>query len=230
MSTQWIDYPITHGYITQDQGPGTDTPHYAIDIGTPQDTPLWFIEPGTITIEDQKPWGGEIFLKPDDPSKPEEYFYHLDKFGPYKVGDHVNSGVIVGYSGGQNTGGTMNTDPQWSTGPHTHFGEFTNYVNTAYGSRSYGPDPTDLINIAKANNFQRTTSNPSEFQVGNQLPNPLSGIQGISDFFTQLQANGPRIGFFAIGGLLVLVGVFSLISSSVTSEAKQDVEQLAKVA
>lgn len=209
--TTWYDFPITHGYIDTYQGANTDTPHFAEDFGTPQDTPLYFLESGTIVIEDQQDWGGEIFLKPDS-GNPEEYFYHLDKFANYKVGDHVNAGDIIGYSGGQNTGGTMNTAPQWSTGPHTHFGEFTNYAQTPVGSRPYGPSPDALIQNAQAQGLQGT-GQPLALANSSQpsSSNPLDAISSMSSFFSNLQQNSVRIGFFAIGGLVALIGIYSMV-------------------
>src|SRR5579863_1644974 len=165
----WSQYPITHGYITDYQGPNTDTPHYAYDLATPMDTQFAFPKSGTITQEDYavwngKPGGGEIFLRPDDGS-PIEYAYHLDLIEPnIHAGEHVYAGQLVGLTGGQNSGGQHPTDPMWSSGPHLHVGYFTNYVNTPDGQRPYGPDPQSLIDYA--NQFYGTSIS----QTG--TPNP----------------------------------------------------------
>jgi len=139
----WYKFPVTHGYITKYQGAGTDTPHYAEDFGAPQDTPFFFLESGTIQKADYQAWGGEIFLKPDS-GGPEEYVYHLDEVD-VQQGQHVAAGQQVGLSGGQTSGGKHPTSPQYSTGPHIHFGEFTEYVNSPNGEIPYGPNPGALV-------------------------------------------------------------------------------------
>lgn len=146
-STPWYSYPVTHGYITTYQGVGTDTPHYAEDLGAPFHTPFFFLEPGTIQKADYQSWGGEVFLKPDS-GGPQEYVYHLDEID-VSQGQHVNAGQLVGLSGGQTSGGSHPTSSQWSTGPHIHFGEFTEYTNSPEGEIPYGPNPGSLIASAQ---------------------------------------------------------------------------------
>jgi murein DD-endopeptidase MepM/ murein hydrolase activator NlpD len=142
-STPWYSYPVTHGYITTYQGVGSDTPHYAEDFGAPQDTPFFFLEPGTIQKADYQAWGGEVFLKPDS-GGPQEYVYHLDEID-VSQGQHVDAGQLIGLSGGQTSGGSHPTDPRYSTGPHIHFGEFTEYTNSPDGEIPYGPNPGPLV-------------------------------------------------------------------------------------
>lgn len=150
-STPWYRFPVTHGYITKYQGVGTDTPHYAEDFGAPQDTPFFFLEPGTIQKADYQAWGGEVFLKPDD-GNPQEYVYHLDEVD-VQPGQHVSAGQLVGLSGGQTSGGKHPTSPQYSTGPHIHFGEFTEYTNSPDGEIPYGPNPGALVAQAQDKNI-----------------------------------------------------------------------------
>src|SRR5712672_916867 len=94
-SKQWYNFPKTHGYYTSYDPNIPDTPHYAVDIGTPLDTPFFFLEPGTIQKADYADWGGEVFLKPDKANRPEEYVYHLDEVD-VSTGQHVGAGQIVG--------------------------------------------------------------------------------------------------------------------------------------
>lgn len=177
---QWYDFPITNGYSTS-QIPGNwDSPHYAIDFGTPLDTPFFFLDSGTIVQADYAVWngqpgGGEIFLQPDN-GGPEEYAYHLDQITATK-GAHVKAGQIVGYTGGQNSGGHHPTSPKWSSGEHLHFGLFTKFINTVLGSRPYGPDPSQQINLAKqfhiigtGTGTGDTTTGGDSAQTGNGIP------------------------------------------------------------
>lgn len=150
----WYKFPITHPFLTKFSGNGTDTPHYAVDIGAPMDTPFFFLESGTIDKESYQPWGGEIFERPDS-GGPEEYVFHLDQIN-VKPGQHVQAGEVVGLSGGQTSGGSHPTQPRYSTGPHIHFGLFTKYVNTPDPNNPtipFGPDPGPLISQAEQSNL-----------------------------------------------------------------------------
>lgn len=212
---QWSQYPVTHGYITDYQGAGTDTPHYAFDIATPLDTQFAFPKSGTIVQADYAVWsgkqgGGEVFLKPDD-NTTEEYAYHLDQLYVHP-GQHVYAGQLVGLTGGQNTGGSHPTDPMWSSGPHLHVGYFTNFVSTPEGNRPYGPDPQSLIDYA--NQFYGVNT-PTPGQNEPAIPNPAGDTAAnIADTLQTILhgANGGllRVGMFALGGVVIIGGVVML--------------------
>lgn len=163
--TAWYEYPISHGYLTEQVPGDSDSPHYAVDIGLPLDTPITAIKSGTVEQADYAVWngkqgGGEVWIKPDDGS-PEYYYYHLDQ-NQVVTGQHVSHGQQVGLSGGQNSGGSHPTDPMWSTGPHLHVGEFTQFVSTPIGSRPYGPDITPEINQLKIGGLPDTGTDHSQ--------------------------------------------------------------------
>ena len=61
----WFRYPVTHGYYPNYVAGVADTPHWAIDYAVPMDTPVSFLESGTIVKADYRAWGGEVFEKPD---------------------------------------------------------------------------------------------------------------------------------------------------------------------
>ena len=154
---QWYDYDINpdNKYVTSFQGVGTDTPHYAYDVETPFHTPLNAILPGTVVKADYAPWGGEIFIKPDNTSYPEYYFYHPDLI-EVNTGDHVNAGQEIALSGGELAGypGALHpSSSAFSTGPHTHVGWFSGYITPSETGETipYGPDPVNLIAAAKGN-------------------------------------------------------------------------------
>jgi len=142
-SPAWYTFPISHGYITTYQGVGTDTPHYAEDFEAPFHTSFFFLEPGTIQKADYQAWGGEVYEKPDS-GGPQEYVFHLDEIDVAQ-GQHVDAGQLIGLSGGQTSGGEHPTSIQYSTGPHIHFGEFTEYINSPDGEIPYGPNPGSLV-------------------------------------------------------------------------------------
>lgn len=196
--TSWYQYPISHGYITSHLNDDWDSPHYAVDIAMPMDTPITAIKSGTVEQADYAVWGGkqgggEVWIKPDDGS-PEYYYYHLDQ-NMVSSGQHVSSGQQVGLSGGQNQGGSHPTDPSWSTGQHLHVGEFTKFVDTPIGSRPYGPDITPVINQLKIGGISYTGVTPSQEQS--------SSIDWVSI--------GRRGAILVVGIIVILVGGIFLV-------------------
>lgn len=199
--TAWFSYPITHGYYPNYSASIWDTPHFAVDLGMPMDTPITAFKSGVVEQEDYaiwggKPGGGEVFIKPDDGSD-EYYFYHLDNIS-VKTGQHVGAGDAVGLSGGQNVGGSHPVDPQWSNGPHLHVGYFKNFQNTAIGSRPYGPDITGEITMLKAGGIV-----PSSASV----PTASGGIN-----FAQ---GGIKIGVFVLALVVVGGGAYFLFEPQI---------------
>lgn len=123
----WYDYPISQPFHAG---------HDGIDFAVPMGTPLFFLESGTISTADYQDWGGQVFLSQDDGGI--EFHYHLDDI-VVRPGQHVAAGQLIGYSGGQTSGGKHPTKPQWSTGPHTH-----------YGVRNPVTDPAQLVSRARS--------------------------------------------------------------------------------
>lgn len=215
----WWNNPISHGYISSYQGPGTDTPHYAVDLAAPFHTPFSFPKSGTIAQADYAVWsgapgGGEVFLKPDDGST-EQYVYHLDEID-VRSGQHVAAGQQVGLSGGQNQGGEHPTSFMWSSGPHIHYGFFQKYINTPAGGRPYGPDPT---------NYVQSLGGSSGLSSGGELSSssspfaffPPQGSSSSSGGFNILslvglsQDNLIRGALIISGAILMIMGLHSLL-------------------
>lgn len=225
MTQAWFTYPIGHGYITNYQGAGTDTPHYADDVETPFHTPLTALLSGTVKQADYAVWsgqpgGGEVFVQPDA-GGPEYYYYHLDELD-VSPGQHVQAGQLVGLSGGQNSGGMHNVSPMWSSGPHTHVGYFSQYVQTPAGGRPYGPDITPLLkSVSGPNGGNLTLFNAGLAQSGasSDLSSPLTGgafggVLQLLGLGSNSSGSGPnwqdigyRIGFVGVGLLLIWLGL-----------------------
>jgi len=93
------------GALTQTAHPG----HIALDFGAPVGTPVKATMDGKVIYAGWNDEGyGNIVIVENGPYR--TYFAHLSKI-PVKVGEKVNFGMVVGYSG--NTGN--------STGPHLHY-------------------------------------------------------------------------------------------------------------
>jgi murein DD-endopeptidase MepM/ murein hydrolase activator NlpD len=211
MATAWYQYPITHGYITSHLTNDWDSPHFADDIATPFHTPLTAIKSGKVVQADYAAWGGEVFIKPDDGST-EYYYYHLDE-NDVNAGQHVNAGQMVGLSGGQNTGGSHPVSTQWSTGPHTHVGYFTNWIDTVIGTRPDGPDITPLITAMKLGQAGIPSSQGISPSGGSAT------TTSIGDWKTQAQGGLIRVGLFAIALMVVGFGFYIMFQKQINQGA-----------
>jgi len=200
----WLNYPVTHGYYATYDPNIADTPHYALDIGTPFHTPITAIESGTVIQADYAAWGGEIFVKPDNGSE-EYYVYHLDQ-NSVSPGQHVNAGDLLGLSGGENPGypGALHpAAPEWSDGLHTHIGLFTNWASTPIGTRPQGPDPSALIQGLKVG--QVVGSTKGSLSTDPVTSTPLGGsLPTLPDVQGGLQSMFVRAGLFLV--VLVVLG------------------------
>ena len=93
------------GRLTQ----GSHDGHIALDFGVPVGTPVKATLDGKVVYAGWNDQGyGNLVIIENGPYR--VYFAHLSKI-PVKVGEKVNAGMIIGYSG--NTGN--------STGPHLHY-------------------------------------------------------------------------------------------------------------
>jgi murein DD-endopeptidase MepM/ murein hydrolase activator NlpD len=200
-------YPVTHGFYSQYSPNVYDTPHFANDIATPFHTPLTAFKAGKIVQEDYAPWGGEVYVKPDDGST-EYYFVHLDDVN-VATGQHVNTGDVLGLSGGQTSGGDHPASAQWSTGPHTHVGYIVGYENTPVGSRPYGPDISGTIQALKAGGPSQVPLTYTQNQNQNQQQ------------ANQQQTNGYKVGLFIIALLFLGAGFYLVFQKQIHEAVKK---------
>lgn len=211
--TAWYSYPITHGYYPKYLSDVFDTPHQAIDLAMPQDTPITAFKPGQVVQADYAIWngqpgGGEVFIKPDDGST-EYYFYHLDNI-EVKKGQHLNLGQEVGLSGGQNSGGSHPTSPMWSTGPHLHVAYFTGWENTPVGTRSVGPDITPTIKfLASGGGYTATPT---------QAASAANGPGGINQ--QGIAIAGKRAAIFFVAVVLIIGGFYLAFQTQIDKGIK----------
>lgn len=138
--TQFPPYTGTpwYSYDYYSDAPAGQAGYHNTDVGTPVDTPITAPLAGTVTDIGYFDWGGQVTWKVDTPSAinghKDAFVIHLDAINPnLQVGQHINKGDFLGYSGGQNTnaglpptapGGLQHhiTLPSHSTGPHLDIG------------------------------------------------------------------------------------------------------------
>lgn len=213
--TAWYAYPISHGYYSAYNPNVWDTPHFAVDIATPFHTPITAIKSGTVEQADYAPWGGEVFIRPDDGST-EYYYYHFD-VNEVSKGQHVSAGQEVGLSGGQTSGGVHPVTDGESTGAHTHVGQFTGYVNTPIGTRPTGPDISGIINYLKTGGNYESNTTPTQ-----QVTSNANAVQIAKSGLT-------KVGIFFVALVLIGGGAYLLFQKQINSAVKKGVD-VAKVA
>jgi hypothetical protein len=186
--TPWYDFGISRGHSGGEHG---------VDLGTPLNTPMTAVFSGVITDISGFPssgrgtsptgWGGQVTWKLDNPQPahgaPYEYVIHLNAINPnLKVGSHLNSGDLVGWTGGEipgqpetpaPSGGFRIDNPTYSTGAHTEIGlAYGPQFGTGQGYDN--PDPTFMIAMAQGEHLAYGTGN-----LGSGTSN---GTTGTSDF------------------------------------------------
>ena len=130
----WYDFPITQSHGANGE--------LGVDLGTPFGTAITDVFGGKVVDASYGPWGGDVHVLTTAPSGQPiwQEFLHLDQIR-VSPGQMVNPGDLIGYSGGQLSGGTHPAPAPYSTGPHTEFGLYTSRTANA----STALDPTGVI-------------------------------------------------------------------------------------
>jgi murein DD-endopeptidase MepM/ murein hydrolase activator NlpD len=164
VSQAWYDYSPIHDF-----GQTFSWATYPVqgeDIPMPQDTPVTALFPGRVTSEYYDAGGGQVIIQANDPSQlkgiPYYYFVHLDNFAPgLQVGSPVSAGQLVGYSGGQNVGGSHPAAPNYSSGPHLELGLSPgNYIPYKQSQITSNLNPDWLLSYAQGANLNLSTTTP----------------------------------------------------------------------
>jgi murein DD-endopeptidase MepM/ murein hydrolase activator NlpD len=208
------------------QGGFSGSGENGIDVSLPLDTPVYALEGGTVKGSGYYPGGGVVSIQ-SAPGKT-WYYQHLDQ-DSVGVGQSVQAGQLIGYSGGQNTGGNHPADPTYSSWPHIEVG-----INAPWagiwggGNGAANIDPVPAITAIEGSNASTSGASTSIGGIVNPLdPSTwLSGIQ--SGFFNQLGITSLqdffwRAGFILAGFMLMAIGYYAMI---VPGEVR-DVENIA---
>lgn len=175
--TPWYDFDIK-----SDLGYGNPPSTYNnTDVETPPDTPITAPLAGTITQGGYFDWGGQWTIKVDNPSAingHRDYFViHLDALNPnLKVGQHIEQGTFLGYSGGETSLSDPRlqplppflqhhiTLPSHSSGPHLDIG----VTDDDSGSMDRDKQASDaLVELARQGAIPFSTAITGGSGVGN---------------------------------------------------------------
>ena len=120
-SASWLKTGVTQAYGLA----GTGVKNTGVDYGTPFHTPISALASGTVVSATYSPEiGGQVLVGFQYEGRQLYAAYvHLDQI-LVSIGQTIDSGTIVGLSGGQLSGGMHPAKYPYTTGPHTLFGLF----------------------------------------------------------------------------------------------------------
>jgi hypothetical protein len=122
----WL-VPLTKGHITQFfKGGFSGSGENGIDLGMPMGTPVTSLTAGTVLTSGYYAGGGVVTVESTLPlgiGAASVYYQHLDLNNPaLHPGSVVKVGDLIGWSGGQLSGGHHPSTRQFSSGPHIEIG------------------------------------------------------------------------------------------------------------
>jgi peptidoglycan LD-endopeptidase LytH len=94
---------------------GAGRKHEGVDIFAPTGTPVLSVSDGLVVRVGEDPLGGQIVTVWGAGNR--RYYAHFSRFGPFKTGEIVREGDLIGFVG--QTGNARTTPP------HLHFGVYT---------------------------------------------------------------------------------------------------------
>lgn len=222
----WYNYPVTQpfGLPYEPEYGG----HSGVDLGTPNNTPLFLPVDGKVIEADYKPWGGQIAVLT---SKGMMVFLHANEIYA-KAGQSYTAGQVLGTSGGGvgdkilgSNGKVVVASSQsdfsgYSTGYHTHFAVFN--VSTLAGiSQSLGNNvnrlnPMPIVQAFISGKQVPTTQPLTSTVTGGNTTSSDSNIAGVD-----LHGAGAKVGIFVVGVVMGLIGIYALFPSEINGAAKK---------
>lgn len=180
--------PLSAGHITQFfKGGWSGSGENGIDLGMPMGTPVTSLTAGTVLTNGYYGGGGVVTVESTLPlgiGVASVYYQHLDLNNPALTpGKTVKVGDLIGWSGGQLSGGHHPSSRQFSSGPHIEIG-----INAPFGKNGLwhplGPNinPLPWLQYLVANG-------PSATDLAGSLPAPVGGTpQALSNI---IRGTGP---------------------------------------
>lgn len=238
MTTNWYNNPITNPFGLAG-GESNLGGHSGVDIGTPNNTPLYFPVGGKVIVSDYKYFGGEVVIQASNGLQ--YVFLHVNNILA-NVGQTVQAGQVVATSGGgvgdkllKNgvvTTATSQADfGGSSTGYHTHFSIFSgSSINDFFNSLDGNVNrvnPTATINQLNSGNLAplaitATTSS----STSNSGSSPVLGLPSQA----QISHFGMMIGLFILALVFCIFGFYLLFSKQVNSAVVSSVKTAGKAA
>lgn len=179
----WL-LPLARPHITQYfKGGFNGSGENGIDLGMPAGTPVTALYAGTVLTSGYYGGGGVVTTESSVPGLgvASVYYQHLDLNAPAMVpGRKVKVGDVIGWSGGQLSGGHHPSEPRFSSGPHIEIG-----FNAPFGKNGLwhplGPNVNPLPYLQKL-----VANGPSTTDiVTSSAPPPAQTVQTSFTNFTR---------------------------------------------
>lgn len=215
--------------------------HSGIDLGTPNNTPLYLPYNGTIIEADYKPWGGQIAVLT---AQGMMTFLHTNEID-VKPGQAYHAGEILGTSGGGvgdkvlYNGQLITATNQaqfsgYSTGYHTHFSVFNTStlagISAALGANVNRLNPTPFIQSFIASNpIMSTTPGTATTTDGTTTAAPVTSTVDFASLFN-FSSWGQKTGVFLLALIFIGGGFYVLFSQQINEGVNTGVKTAAKVA
>lgn len=198
MATPWFMYHVNKGY-----GDYGGKFHDGWDFGAPSKTPLISLTGGKVTSHTGwYPWGGEIDTKGGLlGSGVTETFAHADRID-VKPGQTIYPGQQVGLSGGENL------PKQYSDGPHVHYSLF----GGAPWDNTKSIDPSNFLGSVRLSGTPPGGVGTILGSTGDAVGDAINKAYANAE--TAVGAMVKRIGWYVLGFVLILIGVFLLYTKT----------------
>lgn len=216
----WLAH-ITKGFMGGWNGSGEN----GFDVGMPQGTPVYSLTSGTVVGHGYYGGGGVVSIQQQPGTV--WYYQHLDLNEPsIESGQttQVQAGQLLGWSGGQLSGGNHPSQKAYSGGPHIEVG-----INAPWGG-IWGPktgkgpniDPVPVIRglfagIANTGTGVSGTTNPTDTTTTGFAPwDPRGWIAAVKDQFGTLftWATQPLRILKLVGGAVLIFMASGLVLAS----------------
>ena len=165
----WLDAGLKR--ITQRWG-GDET---GVDMGLPVGTPITSLTDGVVAGHGYYGGGGVVSVASViNGQQTTVYYQHLDLIAA-NILDRVNIhvGDLLGWSGGQLSGGHHPSTPQYSSGPHIEVGRDAPYGGIWGRQYQSNRDPLPWLQALQAANGGTSSGGGSSGTIN--IPNPLTG-------------------------------------------------------
>lgn len=224
----WYMYPVINNYGSPDPYGGFPKPD--INVAAPSGTPITALMSGTVSGINSPnggvpAWGNVITIRLDNPINPVAThiaYLHLASLAPgISIGQHVDTGTIIGYSGGTNPGPGLQ---QASPGVALYNGDYYGYGpswNQYLGSSQLNPTQfwSEVMNGTINSGTNSTNSTPG-YNTGfnvfdlsglisaiNNLPNTIIAEIVSNEYFQ-------RGAILFIGILIILIAILIIFFSN----------------
>ena len=219
--TYWLSH-IGQNYSPSRSKTGAPLGEWGIDVTLPLDTPVYAVASGPVLAKFF--YGGGGVVSTEEAPGTALYYQHLDNIAPGILSGavtRVQAGQLIGWSGGQNVGGSHPSTTEFSTWPHIEVGVNAPWKGWQSEGQSQNPIPL-LASIGALSSGVTVGENPQPAGcqnntflvgwVGTALCNLSSQAQNLfSSIVSAVVQILIRIGVILAGAVLIFLALRTLL-------------------